>query len=102
MRRLSRATEDVLLVLSSDLGKEWYGVEVMRASGLSSGSLYPILERLEDRELIEGEWEDEATAAAERRPRRRYYRLSARGRAVAAEVRSSLAARLGPAVGGLA
>src|SRR4051794_16967523 len=48
------------------------------------GSLYPVLCRLEDRELITGRWVEKP---GERR--RRYYRLTARGRATLAEQRAN-------------
>lgn len=49
----------------------------------SHGTLYKALGRLVDLGLLEATWEDPAEAAAENRPRRRYYRLSARGVEVA-------------------
>jgi len=51
----------------------------MEATDLSGGSVYKILRRIERRGLIEGHWEDPAIAERERRPRRRYYRLTRAG-----------------------
>lgn len=51
----------------------------MEATDLSGGSVYKILRRIERRGLIEGQWEDPAIAERERRPRRRYYRLTRAG-----------------------
>lgn len=52
---------------------ERYGLEVIEATGMKSGSLYPILHRLESRGFLLSSWEDPASAiAAQRRPRRRY------------------------------
>ena len=100
MRKPSRATEDVLLFLLNDAHVSRYGLEIMRGTDMSSGTLYPILDRLEDRGLVVGEWEDVAPEAAGR-PRRRYYRLSDDGVAYASEVRASVVRRLGaPAFGG--
>lgn len=69
-----------------------YGMEIARATGLKSGTLYPILIRLADRGMLEHEWQ-----APERtgRPPRHLYRLTAAGRAMlleagAAEVRGSM------------
>ncbi|MGD8395880.1 MAG: PadR family transcriptional regulator [Acidobacteriota bacterium] len=53
-----------------------YGFDVMDATGLPDGTVYPILRRLERRGVLEGVWEDEAIAAAEQRPPRRYYQLT--------------------------
>ena len=56
---------------------EWrYGYELGLEVGLRSGSLYPILVRLSDRELLESQWEADAPAG---RPPRHLYRLTAAG-----------------------
>ena len=52
------------------------GYELAKATGLKSGTLYPILIRLADRGLIEASWEDEQPVG---RPRRHLYRLTAEG-----------------------
>lgn len=43
------------------------------------GTLYRALNRLNTRGLLESRWEDPAIAAAEERPRRRLYRITALG-----------------------
>lgn len=43
------------------------------------GTLYKALGRLAERGLLANEWEDPAIAAAEERPRRRLYRITALG-----------------------
>jgi len=63
-----------------------YGFDLMDATGLPDGTVYPILRRLERRGVLEGAWEDEAAAQAEQRPARRYYRLTRVGEASLAEV----------------
>ena len=63
-----------------------YGFDIMDATGLPDGTVYPILRRLERRGVLAGAWEDEAAAHAEQRPARRYYRLTAVGEASLAEV----------------
>lgn len=45
----------------------------------AQGTLYRALARLEERGLVLSEWEDPALAAAEERPRRRLYRVTAAG-----------------------
>src|SRR5690242_5817384 len=66
---------------------EWqHGYDLARRTGLKSGTLYPILIRLADRDLVEARWEDEQPAG---RPRRHLYRLTAGG---AAQARTALAA----------
>jgi len=57
-----------------------HGYGLARATGLKSGTLYPILVRLADRGLVEACWEDEQPAG---RPRRHLYRITPEGLAVA-------------------
>jgi len=76
-RRLSPQTLAVLLALS-EAGAEWkYGLEVAAATGLKSGSLYPILLRLAERGLLESRWQEPVQPG---RPPRHGYRLTAAGR----------------------
>ena len=56
-----------------------YGLDITQRAGLLPGTVYTTLRRLERRDLIRGHWEDPAIAEAERRPRRRYYELTAQG-----------------------
>jgi DNA-binding PadR family transcriptional regulator len=85
---------------------EWYGFDLMRRTGLRSGTLYPILLRLEATGWLTSRIED-VDAAQIGRPRRRFYRLTGEGeRAARAELEahvSSLGAfadglNAGPAV----
>ena len=56
-----------------------FGFDIMETTGLTSGTVYPALERLEARGCLESRWEDEATAHREGRPARRYFTLTAAG-----------------------
>ena len=51
----------------------------MAATGLTSGTVYPTLDRLEQAGLLNPIWEDESDAHREGRPARRYFRLTASG-----------------------
>jgi PadR family transcriptional regulator len=62
-----------------------HGADIMDATGQGGGTVYKVLRRLEERGLVDGMWEDAARAEAERRPRRRYYQLTAEGRGVLAQ-----------------
>ncbi len=62
-----------------------YGLDLVERTGLSSGTVYPVLGRLRRRGWIEGVWEAQEQADAEGRPRRKYYRLTPDGRAVLTE-----------------
>jgi PadR family transcriptional regulator PadR len=56
-----------------------YGFDVIDETGLPSGTVYPALSRLERDGLVRSDWEQIETARAEKRPPRRYYRVTAPG-----------------------
>jgi DNA-binding PadR family transcriptional regulator len=56
-----------------------YGFDIMEETGLSSGTIYPALERLERLGWIRSEWEDAEIAHREKRPPRRNYRITPEG-----------------------
>ena len=76
MGRLFSLTYPTAAVLLAIRGGHRYGFDVMDATGLPDGTVYPILRRLERRGVLEGAWEREDKARAEQRPPRRYYRLT--------------------------
>jgi DNA-binding PadR family transcriptional regulator len=75
-RGLSFATVTVLHAIAR--GYE-YGFDVIDATGLPSGTVYPALSRLERDGYLRSDWEDESEAHADKRPPRRYYRITAPG-----------------------
>ena len=58
-----------------------FGFDIMDATRLPSGTVYPILRRLEALGLVASSWEDDARAKKNSRPRRRNYQLTRDGRA---------------------
>jgi DNA-binding PadR family transcriptional regulator len=56
-----------------------HGFDIMDATGLPSGTVYPILGRLDRDGYVRSRWEAGATAAREKRPPRRYYEVTAAG-----------------------
>ena len=56
-----------------------HGFDIMDATGLPSGTVYPILRRLDREGLLESNWEEHAEAQREQRPPRRYYAITAAG-----------------------
>ena len=76
-RKHSQQTRAVLAELASEPSRDRYGYELAQATGLASGTLYPILMRLEDRGFLEARWE-----LSDRRPRH-VYRLTEAGLAAA-------------------
>ena len=79
--RLTLQTQAVLgVLLGLDPADEIYGLEIIRTSGLPAGTIYPILGRLERVRWVEHRWEAPEIAQAERRPPRKYYRITPDGR----------------------
>ncbi len=93
--RLSHSAALILKALS--LGY-CFGFDVMEATGLPSGTVYPALRRLERDGLVQARWEAEKIATANQRPARRYYEVTRTGKsaAVAATERYPLLAHLLP------
>lgn len=56
-----------------------YGFDIMEETGLTSGTIYPALDRLESLEFADSEWEDPRIAREEKRPPRRYFRITREG-----------------------
>jgi PadR family transcriptional regulator, regulatory protein PadR len=78
-------TTATALVLQALAGGFHHGFDVMDATGLASGTVYPILRRLEAEGFVRSTWEDATRAQREQRPPRRYYELSASGDALVGE-----------------
>ena len=76
--RMTLPTQLVLRALLEDPGAEQYGLEIGDVAGLPSGTIHPILARLERRGWVESRGEDVDPRTAGRPPRR-YYRLTTDG-----------------------
>ncbi len=76
--KMTLPTQLVLRALLKQPTKALYGLEICGAAGLASGTIHPILARLEGAGWLESSWED-INPRAVGRPRRRYYRLSPDG-----------------------
>ena len=85
-----RMTQITALVLRAVAAGHQYGFDVMEACAMPSGTVYPALRRLERAGLLRSGWEDEATASAAGRPRRRTYQLTGRGLRVIPEAEAKL------------
>jgi DNA-binding PadR family transcriptional regulator len=64
-----------------------HGFDVLDLTGLPSGTVYPILRRLERDGLAASRWESAKIAQQEQRPPRRYYELTREGLALADQAR---------------
>jgi PadR family transcriptional regulator len=76
--RMTLHTQLVLRALLEEPTKETYGLQICAAAGLPSGTVHPILARLEGLGWLESRWED-TDPHQQGRPRRRYYRLTRDG-----------------------
>jgi|SRR3954451_9096327 PadR family transcriptional regulator PadR len=92
--RMTIPTQLVLEALLGEEDRELYGAEIGERAGLRSGTVHPILARLERAGWLASRWED-VDPQAEGRPPRRYYRLTADG---VPAVRTALARAHRPAV----
>lgn len=79
---MTMQTQAVLHALLANPGVERYGLEIAERTGLRPGTVYPILARLKNLGWVVDRAED-VDPRDERRPRRRFYRLTEDG-AVAA------------------
>lgn len=88
MPRMTLQAQLVLRALLEDPAKERYGLELCELAGLPSGTVYPILARLEHVGWVDGIWEDPVAYEKGGRPRRRLYRITQDG---AVQARETLA-----------
>jgi PadR family transcriptional regulator PadR len=80
-----RLTYPTALVFQALLDGRHHGFDIMDATGLPSGTVYPILRRLDAEGYVRSRWEKEGVARKEQRPARRYYELTAGGGTMARE-----------------
>ncbi|GIH21699.1 PadR family transcriptional regulator [Acrocarpospora phusangensis] len=77
--RMTLQVQMVLREFLTDPAQERYGLELSAITSLPSGTIYPILARLEDIGWIESHWEEPDAYADQERPRRRYYKITRDG-----------------------
>jgi PadR family transcriptional regulator, regulatory protein PadR len=80
-----KITYPTALVLEALSRGYHYGFDVMDVTHLPSGTVYPILRRLDREDLVTSRWEADRIAQREQRPPRRYYELTAAGHKVLAQ-----------------
>lgn len=79
MRRPRRPSSQMCLLLKALVARApvWcHGYELMKETGLLSGTLYPLLMRMTDQGLVEAMWQAPEQSG---RPPRHAYRLTAEG-----------------------
>jgi PadR family transcriptional regulator PadR len=80
-----------LLVALLERPQSWrYGYELSKETGLKSGTLYPLLMRLNDQGLLDSRWQEPERVG---RPARHAYRLTAQGLKLARDTESAVAAQ---------
>ena len=90
-RSRALSPQAMAVVASLAAADEWrHGYELMTQAGVKSGTLYPLLMRLEAQGLLEARWEESPQAG---RPPRHVYRLTQAGREWVASQAQDLAAR---------
>jgi PadR family transcriptional regulator PadR len=77
--RLTQPSLKILTLFLRDARKQKSGAEISKALKIMSGTMYPILFRLEEAGWLESEWEKIDPSEAGR-PRKRLYRLTAVGK----------------------
>jgi PadR family transcriptional regulator PadR len=74
--KLTAPLERVLRAFLDEPTAPRYGYDLMKAAGLQSGTLYPLLARLEQQKLVTSAWE---TPQQEGQRPRKYYQLTGAG-----------------------
>lgn len=92
---LTRREALVVRAFLEEPSKPKYGFELMESLGISSGTLYPMLAKLERQGWIEGHREDIDPSVAGRPPRRNY-RLTGEGLVLARNALAELSSQLSP------
>jgi PadR family transcriptional regulator PadR len=93
--RITATVGKVLRVFLDDVTETRYGYELMQRTGLASGTLYPILARLEAAGWLVSDLEN-IKPDAERRPARRFYRITAAAAEMARDELIALSRQLQP------
>jgi PadR family transcriptional regulator PadR len=77
--KMTGPIQQVLQVMLADPAAPRYGLEISKLAGLHTGTLYPVMARLEAVGWVESSWEDPDLGVREKRPRRRHYQLTRDG-----------------------
>ncbi len=79
----SRQTHQLLVTMLQQPRSWRHGYELAKETGLKSGTLYPLLMRLNDQGLLDSRWKDPDLPG---KPPRHMYRLTAGGLALARSI----------------
>jgi PadR family transcriptional regulator, regulatory protein PadR len=98
---MTTQTLNLLAVMLTDPAAEWYGFDLADRTKIKTGTLYPILARLEGVGWLRSHWEN-VDPHRQHRPRRRLYALTPNGWAAAQHEVADQLARLAPSPRSLA
>ncbi len=76
--KISGKASDLLLFLCRSPNDGFSGYSMSKQLSIASGTLYPLLAKMEQAGLVEAEWEQEDPSELGR-PRRRYYKITGEG-----------------------
>lgn len=79
MRRTYALVQVALALMADASGRHW-GYELSKHSGVRSGVMYPLLQRMLDEGWLHDGWETQVQVGRAKRPPRRYYELTDQGR----------------------
>ena len=78
---MTYALIQVSAALMNDVTGRHWGYDLSKRSGVRSGVMYPILQRMLDEGWLSDGWEDQAQVGRAKRPPRRYYEVTDAGKA---------------------
>ncbi len=96
--RITQQTLKILNIFMQDPKKEISGTDIRKQTKLMSGTVYPILLRLEKAQWLESEWED-IDAAMEGRPQKRLYKITNLGQQEACNAFKEISPSFSPSWG---
>ena len=77
--KMTGPVQQVLRAMLEDAAVPRYGLQISKQADLETGTLYPVMARLERVGWVESSWEDPDLSTSDGRPRRRYYQLTQDG-----------------------
>jgi PadR family transcriptional regulator, regulatory protein PadR len=84
--RISPQLRTVLSIIHGAPGEAHHGFEICKAASMDSGTVHPMLKRLEAAGWLTSEWEDNSPFGRPMYSRRHLYRLTEKGTREAARV----------------
>ena len=78
--RKTKALVAVGAALMAEANARHWGYDLSKHSGIRSGVMYPTLQRMLNEGWLTDGWEDQAHAGRGKRPPRRYYELTDKGK----------------------